>query len=365
MDPDFNNTGDKSAPNKPSNDHSNRKYRRRSPVNDSSSSDGDPTRGRSSTPTHSMEDNTKVNIDLKKKDDKRDTDRDHKRSRYSRHDDRRSYNDHVHRHDDHKRRDSYKSHGDNKHSHRSRDEKRDYSRTSRSVKSESVPTFEEPRGHGHRSHHHKESSWRDSDDTKYGRFEKGKSYNQETKGLKDRHFKKPKEILDDKNVVAPRKSKFSMDIDTEYNKDANSGLKQVTLSNEVQSSSSKQGQEQEFVKDSDIDAAKIAAMKAAELVNRNLIGTGIMSTDQKKKLLWGSKKTTTTEESGHRWDTSMFSDRERQEKFNKLMGVKVDPKPEVQDATLAEKQKELQMDLEKQYTAGLRRRDGRTVGLGL
>lgn len=45
------------------------------------------------------------------------------------------------------------------------------------------------------------------------------------------------------------------------------------VANEVQSSSSKQGQEfvgkatveQEFVKDSDIDAAKIAAMKAAEL----------------------------------------------------------------------------------------------------
>lgn len=31
----------------------------------------------------------------------------------------------------------------------------------------------------------------------------------------------------------------------------------------------------------------------------------------------------------------------------------------------AEKQRELQLDLEKQYTAGLRRRDGRTVGLGL
>lgn len=31
-----------------------------------------------------------------------------------------------------------------------------------------------------------------------------------------------------------------------------------------------------------------------------------------------------------------------------------------------EKQREqLQMELEKQYTAGLRRRDGRTVGLGL
>lgn len=41
--------------------------------------------------------------------------------------------------------------------------------------------------------------------------------------------------------------------------------------------------------------------------------------------------------------------------------VKVEQKPENED----QKQKELQMDLEKQYTAGLRRRDGRTVGLGL
>ncbi|XP_049397611.1 uncharacterized protein LOC125861789 [Solanum stenotomum] len=92
-----------------------------------------------------------------------------------------------------------------------------------------------------------------------------------------------------------------------------------------------------------------------------------MTTDQKKKLLWGNKKTTTnTEESTHRWDTSLFGDRDRQEKFNKLMGVKGDVptenKPVIHDA---ERQKELQMDLEKQYTAGLRRRDGRTVGLGL
>jgi len=35
------------------------------------------------------------------------------------------------------------------------------------------------------------------------------------------------------------------------------------------------------------------------------------------------------------------------------------------DLLRAERQKELQLDLEKQYTAGLRRRDGRTVGLGL
>lgn len=86
-----------------------------------------------------------------------------------------------------------------------------------------------------------------------------------------------------------------------------------------------------------------------------------MSTDQKKKLLWGNKKSTTAEEvfpsllylndlldplcyllfvsfsfllfalhflnilgnnffqSGHRWDTALFGDRDRQEKFNKLM----------------------------------------------
>lgn len=48
--------------------------------------------------------------------------------------------------------------------------------------------------------------------------------------------------------------------------------------------------------------------------------------------------------------------------------LKVENKPNNQDGDgllQAEKQRELQLDLEKQYTAGLRRRDGRTVGLGL
>ncbi|GAB2267127.1 hypothetical protein Dimus_002112 [Dionaea muscipula] len=72
-----------------------------------------------------------------------------------------------------------------------------------------------------------------------------------------------------------------------------------------------------------VDAAKIAAMRAAELVNKNLIGTGVMTADQKKKLLWGNKKTNTSEESSHRWDTALFSDRERQEKFNKLMSLRL------------------------------------------
>jgi len=31
-------------------------------------------------------------------------------------------------------------------------------------------------------------------------------------------------------------------------------------------------------------------------VNQNLVGTGFMTADQKKKLLWGSKKSSNTEE---------------------------------------------------------------------
>lgn len=122
----------------------------------------------------------------------------------------------------------------------------------------------------------------------------------------------------------------------------------------------------------DLNAAKIAAMKAAELVNKNLGVSGYMSADQKKRLLWGSKKATAVEESGsNQWNMAHFTDPDRQEKFNKLMGVKGESKTEPKagdknGGLLApEKQIELQQDLEKQYTAGLRRRDGRTVGLGL
>jgi hypothetical protein len=56
-------------------------------------------------------------------------------------------------------------------------------------------------------------------------------------------------------------------------------------------------------------------------VNKNLVGTGYLTTDQKKKLLWGKKKSTASEESAHRWDnaSALIGDPERQEKFNKLM----------------------------------------------
>ncbi|CAL4924412.1 unnamed protein product [Urochloa decumbens] len=128
--------------------------------------------------------------------------------------------------------------------------------------------------------------------------------------------------------------------------------------------------------DDGVNAAKVAAMKAAELVNRNIAafgaGTGRLSTDQKKRLLWGNKKSNPSEETSNRWDLNLFSDRERQEKFNKLMGVKSsapvqENKVENKDGSSAEVKKleELDTNLEKHYIAGLRRRDGRTVGLGL
>lgn len=235
-------------------------------------------------------------------------------------------------------------------------------------KSDRSPAYEESRSNRNESNSRKDPQFdaMELDSEKYTK--------EERKSCMDRE-----KIFEDRNVASSKgrespskKSKFSGMVQSSVQ--GKDGLNPVSAADGKLSLNSKQGQDpnselslEQGVKDSDIDAAKNAAMKAAELVNRNLIGTGIMTTDQKKKLLWGNKKTTThTEESTHRWDTSLFGDRERQEKFNKLMGVKGDVttenKPVIHDA---ERQRELQVDLEKQYTAGLRRRDGRTVGLGL
>ncbi|BAT96151.1 hypothetical protein VIGAN_08304000 [Vigna angularis var. angularis] len=181
--------------------------------------------------------------------------------------------------------------------------------------------------------------------------------------------------IEDKETSGKKVKLFDTDRDDNNRKDGTEVDESKTSSSKLSHESkadSLAAKSSGFDGDNDLDAAKVAAMRAAELVNRNLVGAGCLTTDQKKKLLWGSKKSTPTEESGHRWDTAMFSDRERQEKFNKLMGMKGEAKVEQNtnnqssnDILRAEKQKELQIDLEKQYTAGLRRRDGRTVGLGL
>lgn len=112
--------------------------------------------------------------------------------------------------------------------------------------------------------------------------------------------------------------------------------------------------------------------------SKNLNTSGSMSTDQKKKLLWGRKKALVEQEpvvaaaGSNRWDTVQFSDSERTKKFHKLMGVKNEtkegnapPSASGASAVTEEKQRKLQKDLEKQFNQGLERRDGRTAGLGL
>ncbi|KAL2664224.1 hypothetical protein AAZX31_02G158000 [Glycine max] len=178
--------------------------------------------------------------------------------------------------------------------------------------------------------------------------------------------------IEDKESSGKKLKLFDLDKDDNYRKDADESKTSSSKLSHESKADVRAAKTSGFDGDNDLDAAKVAAMRAAELVNRNLVGAGCLTTDQKKKLLWGGKRSTPTEESGHRWDTAMFSDRERQEKFNKLMGMRGETKVEQNfnnqssnDSLRAEKEKELQMDLEKQYTAGLRRRDGRTVGLGL
>ncbi|KAA8517283.1 hypothetical protein F0562_017576 [Nyssa sinensis] len=437
----------KAAFRKPSNDAANRKYRRRSPINGSSSSDGSPTRERGSSPVSSKEDPAKVSDHRRRKDDGRGLDRDSGRSRYgrsgdsyrqssrgshsyNRHDDysrhekhmdeeERTYmklssrsgresrgsdhSDHMRRESEHNRSrdylrdaDKYSRDKSDGSGHRSRDrdretsrenqkykdkdssyeragsgrrhtnlnveetksgewdrhmgdtdardEKRGYRRSVADYRSNRSPSNEEYKGQhndstsrrdstGHRSREPSKSDPKELDSKKYTKEENKRYDDRETNTQKEQYNREPGELFEDKSVFTDENQESAAKKPKLFCSDRVS--KFTTVADERQSSSSKEAQEfvskvtsdQAHAKDSevanDIDAAKVAAMKAAELVNRNLIGTGYLSTDQKKKLLWGNKKNTTAEESGHRWDTGLFSDHERQEKFNKLMSLRL------------------------------------------
>ncbi|XP_054800027.1 uncharacterized protein LOC129304412 isoform X2 [Prosopis cineraria] len=246
-----------------------------------------------------------------------------------------------------------------------RDERRDSHRSYRDYRSDRAVSYSESRSQ-------RDDSGSRKDSAKYRLKEAYESEQRELDGKKsgrdsesgedlDRNTRKAGEQIssEDKESSVKKTKCFG----TEYDESQTSSSKHPQESNVNLGTTQTSGSE--FV--NDLNSAKVAAMKAAELVNKNLVGVGCLTTDQKKKLLWGNKKNTQAEESGHRWDTALFSDRERQEKFNKLMGVKGDPKAEqsLNDQNVEKQREQLQLDLEKQYTAGLRRRDGRTVGLGL
>ncbi|KAL5745376.1 hypothetical protein ACOSP7_026522 [Xanthoceras sorbifolium] len=435
---------------KPSNEAANRKYRRRSPLNGSSSSDGSPKRDHSFSPIYSREDPTKDSDHRqRRKDDRRELDRDSGRSQYSRggdsfrHSDRQSsrgshgysrHDDYV-RHDKHAndeerthQRSSSRSARDSKTSthldytqpeseysrskdyvsgsdksirdkydvtglrskdkdressyverqkykdkdpsadragsgrrHASsnseemdrdwhkrdrdgRDEKRDYRRSSGDYRNDRTLMYEESRGprsdsssgrdnNGHRLKEGYKNDSKELDGQKFAKEERKKYDDRETSREKDRYYRAPGEQLKDKTSftseiqeIPTKKSRFSnWDKGADYEKEG--ADKMSSSSNQTQETGGNVTQAQTHANDSevanDLNAAKVAAMKAAELVNKNLVGVGYMSTDQKKKLLWGSKKSTTAEESGHHWDANLFGDRDRQEKFNKLMSLRL------------------------------------------
>ncbi|XP_034694038.1 arginine/serine-rich coiled-coil protein 2 isoform X1 [Vitis riparia] len=232
------------------------------------------------------------------------------------------------------------------------DERKDYRRGLGDYKSDRSISHEESRGHrndstsgrdsgGYRSKEVHKNESKEVDGQKPPKDEKKKYDEWKTDRHKDRYNRESREQFEDKTVVASenqesaaKKPKLvSLEKSTDYGKDVSrfstavADMKQSSSSKLAQDIADKVTPEHAFLNNSevanDLNAAKIAAMKAAELVNRNLVGVGYMSADQKKKLLWGSKKSTTAEESGHHWDTALFSDRERQEKFNKLMSLRL------------------------------------------
>ncbi|KAK9290763.1 hypothetical protein L1049_008939 [Liquidambar formosana] len=213
-----------------------------------------------------------------------------------------------------------------------RDEKRDHRRSMGDCKSDRA-LYEESRGHrsdstlrrdngGHRLKEAYKSDPKELDGQKHTKEERKTYEDTESNRHMDRYVRKPGEHSEDKTIIvneneeslAKKPKLFSLDKGIDHGKDV---LKLSTaVADERQSSSSKQAHgivgkvtpDKVCANDSepanDLNAAKVAAMKAAELVNKNLIGVGYMSTDQKKKLLWGSKKSTAAEEqSGHHWDT--------------------------------------------------------------
>ncbi|XP_056866110.1 uncharacterized protein LOC108859027 isoform X1 [Raphanus sativus] len=368
---------------KPSNDGSGRKYRRRALAGDgSSSSDGSPERDHIPNPKHSREDVRKVSEPVHaRRESRRESD---DRGRYGR------GGVDSHRHDRHSRDDDhYRSKRDEYYRHErdaprsSRDSRGDHRRaeTEHSRLRNDSDRHSRDRAASGRRHADSRAEDKEKDYVKRGsRWTFGES--RDEKELEDREINKEKDVHHAKSP-RDRPDGATENRDTHSKKLKGFVAEKFTHGNtnaeEKHTSRFKpalgagnqglslQSQSKDAEVSGDVDAAKVAAMQAAELVNKNLVGTGYLTTDQKKKLLWGKKKSTAAEEAAHRWDSALVGDRERQEKFNKLMGVKgsVVNQDQNPNEVQVEKQNELQKDLEKQYTAGLRRRDGRTVGLGL
>ncbi|XP_074568163.1 uncharacterized protein LOC141824735 [Curcuma longa] len=396
---------------KPTNDATGRKYRRRLPLgrSDSSSSDGSPTRERSCSPLPYKDDLAQMSSDQRRNEAGRELERDSHstRSRSSRdhesekHKEKYSYsNPH-----EFKRPDAY-----SRHDRQTDENDRNYQRSSRSTRNDRLSgrhveiserrnkedardydkgfektdsrrklsrqydsehdRYKERDSHEYRNTYHRNPPVCKNDTASnkehHAHVDRKRKYH-EREG--DKHERKTLFSQQEKNV-----DEASENADKNNQSPSSREVKDVQHDKLWLSNSRPVGETDSTNKNADganlVSSAKFAAIQAAELVNKNLVGSGgvgCLSTDQKKKLLWGNKKNS-SQESSSSWD-HLFSDQERQEKFNRLMGVKgnaaADGKVENNRSLQSKKHEELDTDLEKQYTAGLRRRDGRTVGLGL
>ncbi|XP_021745702.1 arginine/serine-rich coiled-coil protein 2-like isoform X2 [Chenopodium quinoa] len=338
------------------NDTANRKYRRHSPVSGSSGEDGSPKRDHSSRAKNERRNNDKV-------DDGRSSRSQHGRgsdsyrhsSRGDRHDDYSRYGKHADEDDRSLAKASVRSGRESREGTNSdyRDRESDYNRTrdryrdvDRYARGRSDRTrYDGRRGDrfDDRDRHSRDRDYHHDEKREY-RSSRGHSSKKETSDMKDLEGSKVNQEksnsegldrLEDRHVRARGRSEDRSAFVSEASKRTKFSLGSDDKKDERQSSGSKQSEdfaakvspEQGIVSGDEsatsVDAAKVAAIKAAQLVNQNLTSTGFMTADQKKKLLWGNKKSHTAEEPSHHWDTSLFSDRERQEKFNKLMSLRL------------------------------------------
>ncbi|GER51981.1 HIT zinc finger [Striga asiatica] len=304
---------------KPSNGSANRKYRLRSSVAGStSSSDGSPQRDRNSSPVQLRKDIAKFDDDDDER--KRDNTKDRQSSRrYHRHDDHIRLDRHV---DDYDR-------GYSKSSYHSRQGSRDknnsnYSRSDKELPSrhyvKDVDTNSRGKsdGLGHRSRDKDSYNWAGSDSRHANIEKKDKGDRSDRYGRMDYR----KSSMDYKGDRSPAYEESRDQINDYSSRRENTGRR-------LKESSSRYSKEVDAV---DEKSRRLDAGPDKVQFNR----------DTKEDLDGMSNK---GEEAGVKGDSKVES--------------KLD-EPDVE-----KKREQLQVDLERQYTACLRRQDGRTVGLGL
>ncbi|CAL9109121.1 unnamed protein product [Musa acuminata var. zebrina] len=167
----------------------------------------------------------------------------------------------------------YDSEEDQQRERESQDYEKDYHRNPESHKNDKVASHEELRGYD------KDST--DGKDTSAPQLKKADSNNKmDLYGWED---------------LVPRR-KYNEWEGNAVDEVPSSSSKQTKETHEKVNSETMNSSINDAESTNDVNSAKVAALKAAELVKKNLVGfggVGYLSTDQKKKPLWRNKKNST------------------------------------------------------------------------